>query len=74
MAEFTHVRTGRIIEVGEGLAARYRGNNRWQETLAVPEGSVAEVLEWAGTDPGRRAAALAAERAGKKRKGIIDNL
>ena len=75
MPEFIHVRTGRTITVGEGIAARYRRDpRRWQEALDVPEGSVAEVLAWAGDDLARRGAALAAERAGKNRKGIIDAL
>lgn len=74
MAEFVHLRTGRLVEVGEGLAGRYRASNRWRENIEVPTGSVADILDWAGTDPGRRAAALAAEKAGKNRKGIIDAL
>lgn len=37
----------------------------------VPDGTVTEVLEWAGDDPDRQAAAVEAERQGKRRKGIL---
>ena len=36
--------------------------------------TVAEVLEWVGTDPKRKAAALKSERKGKARKGLIASL
>ena len=36
--------------------------------------TVAEVLEWAGDDAGRRAEALAAELAGKNRKSLVEAL
>lgn len=44
------------------------------EALDVPSGTVAEVLAWAGDDPDRQAAALAAEKAGKQRKGVLEAL
>jgi hypothetical protein len=36
--------------------------------------TVREVLEWVGDDAARAATALAAERAGKNRKSLIDQL
>jgi hypothetical protein len=42
--------------------------------LRVPDGSVSEVLDWVGDDPDRRAAALAAEKAGKNRVTLIKAL
>lgn len=77
MAKFTHNRTGRQIEVGEGLAARYRGSDRWTEqgaTEEVPQGTVQEIIEWVGNNEARRLAALEAEKAGKQRKGVLDAL
>ena len=67
--------------MGEGLADRYRNSPRWTELLAagqlepveVPSGTVAEVVAWADT-PAKKAAALAAELAGKNRKSLIDAL
>lgn len=44
------------------------------DLLEVPDGTVADVLEWAGDDPDRRNAALEAEEVGKRRKGILDAL
>lgn len=40
----------------------------------VPDGSVAEILAWAGDDPARKEAALYAERQGKGRKTLLDRL
>ncbi len=43
--------------------------------LSAPDGTVDEVVSWAGDDPDRRAAALSAEAArGTPRKGIVDAL
>lgn len=41
---------------------------------SVPDGTVADILTWAGTDPQRRAAALEHERAGKNRITLIRKL
>ena len=78
MVEFVHVRTGRRIEVGEGLADRYRSFNRWKEAgveanLQVPTGTVAEIVAWADT-PAKKEAALKAEYAGKNRASLINKL
>lgn len=80
MPVFRHNRTGRQVVVGEGIAPRYR-NNRWAEEqtaapvpVVVPAGTVAELLAWAGDDGARRDALLAAERAGKNRKSLIEAL
>jgi hypothetical protein len=77
MPEFRHTRTGKIIHASEADAFRYR-NNRYEPigeaSVRVPDGTVAEVLDWAGDDESRRAAALAVEKTGKNRKGIIDAL
>jgi hypothetical protein len=40
----------------------------------VPDGTVADVLEWVGDDPDRANAALEAEESGKRRKGVLDAL
>lgn len=98
--KFQHVRTGKVIDVSEWSAHRYR-NDRYEELdeklaqaleivntgsptegqqrlirerTTVPNGTVPEVLEWAGDDQVRRIVALAAEKAGKNRKGIIEAL
>lgn len=42
--------------------------------LNVPDGTVAQVLDWAGDDADRKAAALYAERQGKKRSTLLDAL
>jgi hypothetical protein len=78
---FVHKRTGRVLEVSDRDAPRYR-NGRFEEVsgssqvggIEVPEGTVVEILDWAGDDPDRRAAALAAERSGKRRKGLLSSL
>lgn len=41
------------------------------DSLEVPDGTVQEVLAWAGDDPARRRAAVVAEKAGKQRKTIL---
>lgn len=41
-------------------------------TEDVPDGSVDEVLDWAGDDPDRQRVALEAEMEGKERKTIIE--
>lgn len=85
MPTFQHRRTGRLVESDD--VARY-DNPRWQQVaggtttnapapqpdLEVPTGTVADVLEWVGDDPDRANAALEAEEAGKRRKGILDAL
>jgi hypothetical protein len=40
----------------------------------VPDGTIAEILAWAGNDEARKEAALYAERQGKGRKTLIDQL
>lgn len=40
----------------------------------VPEGTVAEVLDWVGDDPGRARAALDAERTGANRSSLINQI
>jgi hypothetical protein len=79
MPTFNHKRTGRTITVPPDQAHQYSDERRWTPVsnepqsvqLRVPDGSVAEVLDWAGDDPDRRAAALAAEKAGKGRVTLI---
>jgi hypothetical protein len=67
-----------------GRFSRYPAVNRDNTTkpVAKPTSSspdladmtVAEVVEWVGDDPDRRATALAAEASGKQRKGVTDAL
>lgn len=73
-----HNRTGRIIRWRIGLQ-----NPPWVpidqpapkvDSLEVPSGTVAEILQWAGDDPARRRAAKIAEQAGKNRKSLLDAL
>ena len=71
MVDFVN-EAGRVITVNDKFAYRYRNDPGWTEQTNVPEGSVADVLEWAGSDLTRQAAAVAAEKAGKKRKGILN--
>ena len=81
MARFTDSRTGQTIETNNPtrarayrrLAARY---TEQADTVVddVPDGTVPEILEWAGDDPDRRTRALETERRGKQRKGILDGL
>jgi hypothetical protein len=40
----------------------------------VPEGSVAEVLEWVGDSPLRASEALEAEQAGQQRTTLVEEL
>src|SRR3954464_12284366 len=40
----------------------------------VPQGTVAEVLDWVGQDPGRARAALDAECAGANRSSLINQI
>lgn len=77
MPEFLDIMTGRTIEADGHRAAYYRrSTERFQEIGAdePPDGTVAEVLAWAGDDPNRRAAALKAEQDGKQRKGVLEAL
>lgn len=81
MAQFKDVRTGETVETNNPTLARaYRRlTERWVEvggsTVSdVPDGTVAEVLDWAGDDPDRRTRALETEKRGKQRKGILDAL
>lgn len=76
---FRDIRTGETItEANPRRAMRMRlRSDRYEEiteSTNVPDGTVDEVLQWAGDDPERRTLALAAEKAGKGRKGIIDAL
>ena len=81
MARFTDSRTGQTIETNNPtrarayrrLAARYTEVGG-SDINDVPDGTVAEILEWAGDDPDRRTRALETERRGKQRKGILDAL
>ena len=89
MPSFRHKRTGKVVTVTARDAHRYRGSNfepvpdsdeggaeppASASALVPPDGSVVEVLAWAGDDPDRQAAALKAEKAGKNRKGILSAL
>jgi hypothetical protein len=87
MPTFRHLRTGRLVESTD--VARY-DNARWRQVsgetpqaapaaakdaeIEVPDGTVADLLEWVGDDPDRANAALEAEEAGKRRKGVLDAL
>lgn len=86
MTKFQHARTGKIIDVPEQDAHRYRNarylpldhehqpaGQDW-EPEQVPRGSVAEVLAWVGTDDLRRQSALTVERAGKRRATLLKSL
>lgn len=79
MPRFIDNRTGETVNVPDDSPQliRYQQRaSRYQQVDAEepPDGTVDEVLEWAGDDPDRRTLALAAEKAGKGRKGIIDAL
>jgi hypothetical protein len=77
MARFYYSRTKKIVEIPDDRAHLYEGRRRYErldEPDAVPEGSVAEIIAWAGADPQRRRAALVAERLGKARKSLIKAL
>ena len=77
MAKFFYARTKKIVEIPDDLAEDYDGRrwySRLPEPLTVPDGSVAEVLAWVGDDIDRANAALEAEEAGKRRKGILKAL
>jgi hypothetical protein len=45
-----------------------------EQKLEVPEGSVASILKWVGNDKDKAKAALEAEKAGKERITLIDQL
>ena len=84
MPTFRDTRTGQLIEAhSRARTVFFRQQDRYQEVTdepatisepEVPDGTVAEVLDWAGDDPHRRQAALEAERAGKNRKTVIEAL
>lgn len=89
MPVFRHRRTGRTVTPQTDAEAQryYDDEKRWSveggeapaqtasdTEVEVPDGTVADVLEWAGDDPDRRNAALEAEEAGKRRKGVLDAL
>ena len=75
MAEFLDTQTGRTIQASGARADYFRQSPaRFQEQGAVPDGTIAEVLEWVGDDDGRRQAALDAEKAGKQRATLIEKL
>ncbi len=75
MPRFLDTQTGRTVEA-DGRRADYFASSpaRFQPLDTPPDGTVDEVLAWAGDDPDRRAAALEAEKAGKGRKTLIDAL
>lgn len=85
MPSYRHKRSGKVVTVLDRDAHRYRGSNFELVDPAaspapagpvseVPAGTAAEVLAWVGNDEDRRAAALAAEHAGKQRKTLISSL
>lgn len=86
MPTFRDTRTGQLIEAhSRARTVFFRQQARYQEVSdgnevfalpksEVPDGTVAEVLDWAGDDPDRRQAALEVERAGKNRKTVIEAL
>jgi hypothetical protein len=89
MPKFQHQRTGRVVEASGARAdAYYRDPARWavlgdsepedddpgEPIGEVPDGTIAEILAWAGNDEARKEAALYAERQGKGRKTLIDQL
>lgn len=70
MPQFYDTQTGRVVD-GRTITGSLRRRRRYQE-VRVPDGTVDEVVEWVGDDPQRRQMAVAAERAGQRRKGIIE--
>lgn len=87
VARFYHKRTKKTIEVPDDEAHLY-DNARYEriesaahlvagqdwEPANVPDGTVAEVLEWVGDNDLRRQSALTVERAGKNRTTLIKAL
>lgn len=69
---YIEVTAAPLVDAEEQDQQEYEWWREW--TFEVPEGTVAEVLDWAGDDPHRRQAALEAERAGKNRKTVIEAL
>lgn len=56
-----------VEELADGPAVDLDGDG-------VPDGTIAQVLEWVGNDPARAARALEAEQAGKNRATLTDAL
>ena len=83
MAEFLDTQTGRTIQATGARAdyfrqspARFQEQGRSVSTDDVPDGTIAEVLDWVGDDELRRVAALMAEQheSGKQRSTLIEKL
>lgn len=77
MARFYYERTHKVVEIDDDIAEEYIGRKHYKLLDApqvVPEGNIAEVLEWVGDDPKRRRLALEAEQAGKQRTTLLDAL
>jgi len=77
VARFYYARTKKVVDIPEDRAHIYENRRHYQrldDPITVPEGSVAEVLQWVGDDPARRRAALEAERRGKARMTLIEKL
>ena len=77
MTRFYYARTKREVEIPDDIAHEYEGRKhytRLDPPDEVPEGTIAEVLEWVGDDEERRKAALLAEEQGKQRTTLLDVL
>jgi hypothetical protein len=85
MAKYYYQRTHKVVDIPDDLTDEYDGR-RWYQRLdapkhqppgqdwepaEVPDGTVAEVLEWVGDDDLRRQSALTVERAGKQRTTLL---
>lgn len=61
-----------INEVPPLQDSLYRLASEPPPTDEVPDGTVTELVDWIGDNAERAAEALAAEKAGQKRKGVLD--
>lgn len=87
MPRYRHLRTTREVDAVGSTAGRLARSGQWElidgstpdedegdPVGEVPDGTIAEILAWAGNDEARKEAALYAERQGKGRKTLMDKL
>lgn len=78
MARFYYARTHREVEIPDDIADQYDGRKHYtrlsEKVPTVPDGTIGDILAWVGEDPYRAELALEAEKAGKRRKTLMDAL